>query len=111
MVQDTILQQSIIEELGLGTLSQGQQEELLAKMGDVLFKKILLETLEILGEEDQKKFGEMVDEKKSAEEVEDFLKSKIENYDEFVKKVASDFKGELTGMAAEEKEETAKAGT
>ena len=111
MPQDTILQKTIIEELGMQNIPQEQQEELLAKMGDVLFKRILLETLEVLDEEDQKKFGEMIDTKKSAEAVEEFLKSKIENYDEFVKKVAEDFKNELTGMAAgEKKEELVKAG-
>jgi ABC-type Fe3+-hydroxamate transport system substrate-binding protein len=102
MPQDTILQKTIIEELGMQNIPQDQQAELLTKMGDVLFKRILLETLEILSEEDQKIFGEMVDTKKSAEEVEEFLKSKIENYDEFVKKVADDFRKELTGMKDEE---------
>jgi len=110
MPQDTILQKTIIEELGMQNISQEKQEELLAKMGDVLFKRILLETLEVLDEVDQKKFGEMIDAKKGAEEVEEFLKSKIDNYDEFVKKVADDFRKELSGMAEEEKEETAKAG-
>lgn len=104
MPQDTILQKTIIEELGMQNISQEQQEELLAKMGDVLFKRILLETLEILSEEDQKIFGEMVDAKKSAEEVEEFLKSKIGNYDEFVKKVSDDFRKELTEMKEEELE-------
>ena len=107
MPQDTILQKTIIEELGMQNISQEQQEELLAKMGDVLFKRVLLETLETLSEEDQKIFGEMVDAKKSAEEVEEFLKSKIENYDEFVKKVSDDFRKELTGI---KEEELAKAG-
>jgi len=112
MTQDTILQKSLIEELGLGNLSQEQQDELLAKMGDVLFKRILLETLEVLSDEDQKTFGEMVDMKKSAEEVEEFLKSKIENYDDFVKKVTENFKNEMIGLKADEKgpEEMAKAG-
>src|SRR4030066_271040 len=97
MTQDTILQQSIVEELGLQNLPEDKKEEVFAKMGDVLFKRILLETLEILNEEDQKKFGEMIDTKKSAEEVEEFLKSRIENYNEFVKKVTDDFRKELVG--------------
>jgi hypothetical protein len=95
MTQDTILRSYIIEELGLQNLPEDKKEEIFAKMGDVLFKRILLETLEILSEEDQKKFGEMVDTKKSGEEVEEFLMSKIENYEEFVKKVTDDFKKEL----------------
>lgn len=95
MTQDTILQNSIIEDLGLQNIPEDKKEEVLAKMGDVLFKRILLETLEILSEEDQEKFGEMVDTKKSAEEVEEFLKSKIENYEEFIGKITDDFKKEL----------------
>jgi len=104
MTQDTILQNSIIEELGLQSLPEDKKEEVSAKMGDVLFKRILLETLEILSEEDQKKFGEMIDTKKSAEEVEEFLKSKIEDYEEFIKKVTDDFRKELAGMKEEELE-------
>ena len=95
MPQDTILQNSIIEELGLQNLPEDKKEEVFVKMGDVLFKRILLETLEILSDEDQEKFGEMIDTKKSAEEVEEFLKSKIENYEEFIEKVTDDFKKEL----------------
>lgn len=99
MVQDTILQKSIIEEFGLQNLPEDKKEEVLAKMGDVLFKRILLETLESLDEEDQKKFGEMVDAKANAEEVESFLESKIENYEEFVKKVTENFKNEMKTAA------------
>jgi len=93
ITKDTILQQTIIEELGLQDLPQEKQEELLVKIGEVVMKRIYLETMEGLEKPDQEKLVDMMD--KNPDGIEVFLKEKISNYDEFVKKVVDDFKGEL----------------
>jgi hypothetical protein len=93
MTQKTILQQTIIEELGLAELSQEKQEELLVKIGEVVLKKIYLETMERLEKEDQEKLVDIME--KNPEGVEVFLKEKFPDYEEFVKKIVDDFKTEL----------------
>jgi uncharacterized protein YutE (UPF0331/DUF86 family) len=114
MPQDTILQQSIIEELGLQNLPQEKQEEILVKMTEVLLKKIYLETFEKLGEADRVELGNMLD-KEDADpaKVEEYLRSKIEDYDGFVKKIVEEFKEEMkktTGdLGTIKEEEMAKA--
>lgn len=114
MAQDTILQQSIIEELGLKNLPQEKQEEILVKMTEVLLKKIYLETFEKLGEADRQELANMLDGEPEPEKVEEYLRGKIEDYDGFVKKVVEDFKEEMkktTGDFGKIKdEELAKAG-
>lgn len=90
---DTILQQTIIEELGLGELPREKQEELLAKVGEVVMKRIYLETMESLEKPDQEKLVGLMD--KDPEGVENFIKEKIPDYDEFVKKIVDDFRKEL----------------
>jgi hypothetical protein len=114
MTQDTILQKSIIEELGLQDLPKEKQEEILVKMTEVLLKKIYLETFEKLEQKDREELGSMLDQEAEPEKVEEYLRGKIENYDEFVKKVAEDFKEEMkktTGeLGAIKEEEMAKAG-
>ncbi len=92
MPQDTILQQSIIEELGLQNLPQEKQEEILVKMTEVLLKKIYLETFEKLGTADREELAKMLDtEEADPEKVEGYLRVKIEDYDGFVKKIVEDF--------------------
>lgn len=91
--QNTILQQTIIEELGLAELPQEKQEELLVKIGEVVMKRIYLETMEKLEKEDQEKLVDLMD--KNPDGIEAFLQEKIPNYEEFVKKVVDEFKGEL----------------
>lgn len=115
MQQDTILQKSIVEELGLQDLPQEKQEEILVKMTEVLLKKIYLETFEKLSEADCVELGNMLDgEEADPGKVEGYLRSKIENYDDFVKGVVDDFKADMKKTTGElgtiKEEEMAKAG-
>ena len=91
--KETILQQTIIEELGLQELPQEKKEELLVKIGEVVMKRIYLDTMERLEKEDQEKLIDIME--KNPEGVEAFLKEKISDYEEFVKKTVDDFKDEL----------------
>ncbi len=93
MTQNTIMQQTIIDELGLGDLPQEKQENLLVKIGELIMKRIYLETMESLEKPDQDKLLDLMDNK--PQEVEAFLKEKFPDYDNFVKKVVDDFKKEM----------------
>ena len=115
MPQDTILQQSIIEEMGLQNLPKEKQEEILVKMTEVLLKKIYLETFENLAEPDRQELAKMLDtEEAEPEKVEAYLRTKIEDYDGFVKKIVENFTQDMkktTGdLGAIKEEELAKAG-
>jgi hypothetical protein len=91
--QSTVLKQTIIEELGLGDLPQEKQDELMTQIGEVVMKRIYLETMETLEKEDQEKLVDLME--KDPEGVEVFLREKISDYDNFVKKVVDEFKAEL----------------
>lgn len=95
MADQTQVQKTIIDELGLSSLPQEKQEELLVKMTEVVLKRIFVETMEKLSEADQEAYSQMIDRNATPEEVEKFLIEKIPNYDELVKKVVEDFKGEM----------------
>lgn len=114
MIQDTILQNSIIEELELQDLPKEKQEEILVKMTGVLLKKIYLETFEKLEQKDREELGKMLEGETRPEQVESFLRGKIENYDGFVKKIIEDFredvKGTIGSLGAIKREEMQKAG-
>ena len=95
MDQQSQIQKTLLEELGLSNLPQDKQDELLIKMTEVLLKRIFLETMEKLGDEGMKEYDKMVEEGATAEQLEEFFKSKITNYDTMVQKVIEEFKGEM----------------
>lgn len=88
-------QKRLIEELGLSELPIERQVELLTKMTEALLKRIFVETLEELSDADKEIYSQMIDEKASPEEMENFLREKIPDYENFTKKVVDDFMAEM----------------
>jgi hypothetical protein len=85
----------LVKELGLDRLSQEKQEELMAKMGEVLVKRIYLETMEKLGEADAEVFEKLSENASGPEEVGAFLNEKILGYNDMVIGIVNDFKTEM----------------
>lgn len=100
--------EQLVKELGIDTLPEDKQNELLIKMTEVLLKRIFLETMEKLGEKGREEYMEMTAEGKqiSPEQIDAFLKDKIKNYDEVVKNVIGEFKEEMM-TASDEKQQPA----
>jgi hypothetical protein len=95
MDQDQI-QKTLMDELGLSDLPQDKQEQLVIKMTEVLLKRIFLETMEKLNDEGKDEYQKLMEgENATPEQMEEFLKSKIANYDELVQKVVDEFKEEM----------------
>ncbi len=87
----------IIEELGLEKLSKKRQDEILAKIGELILKKIFVEVVEKLDENDKREFEKILAEEKSADEIMEFLSTKIENYDKMVEEIVIKLKEDLKG--------------
>jgi hypothetical protein len=95
MLQQGQLQKDLIEELGLADFSHDKQEQLLIKVTEAVLKRIFLETMYRLSVAEQASYEKMIDENASSEEVEKFLREKIADYDNIVKKTIGDFKEEM----------------
>jgi len=90
---DTI-QQNIIKELGLEELSKEDQDEIVTSMSESVLKRIAVNVLEKLSDADRGEF-EKLQETASPEQIDDFLKSKIENYEQIVNDTVIEFKNEM----------------
>lgn len=90
--------QAVIEELGLSGLPRDKQDELLIKMTEAVLKRIFADSLSRLSEEDQDEYLKMIDAQADQEKIEEFLKSKISNYDELVRKAIVEFKEEMKNV-------------
>lgn len=85
----------LIKDLGIDTLDQDKQNELIIKMTEVLLKRIFLETMDSLGEEGREEYENMSQGSVEPEQMEAFFKERISNYDEMVAKIISEFKDEM----------------
>jgi len=85
----------LIDELGLDNLPQNKKNQLVLKMTEAILKRIFLETLEKLSDQDIEEYEKMIGEGKTPQEVDGFLRGKIQNYNQILEKVISDFKSEL----------------
>ncbi|KKP98168.1 MAG: hypothetical protein US25_C0085G0002 [Candidatus Moranbacteria bacterium GW2011_GWE1_36_7] len=87
--------QQLIKDLGIDTLSEDKQNELIIKMTEVLLKRIFLETMDKLGEEGREEYEKMSEGEVLPEQIEAFFKEKINNYDEMVQEIIEEFRGEM----------------
>lgn len=85
----------LIKDLGIDTLSEDKQSELIIKMTEVLLKRIFLETMEKLGEQGRKEYEKITQDEVTPEQVDAFFKNNIKDYDEMVQGVVEEFKLEM----------------
>lgn len=85
----------LLKEMGADGMGREEKDSLVAKMTELLLKRIFIDTMEKLSVQDQKDFEEMIDKGSSQEEVAGFLRGKIADYDAMVQKIVVDFKEEM----------------
>lgn len=92
--QDKI-KNEIMKDLGFDKLSEDKQDDILAKIGEIILKKIFIETIDQLDVDSSKDFREMLKNGESAEKIEEFLGAKIENYDMIIEKIVDEVKNDI----------------
>ena len=90
----TNFKENIIKELGLEDLPEEKQAELLTTMTESILKRVTIAILERLSEEDKIKFDQ-VREANDPDKIIEFLREKIDNYDQMVEGVVKEFKEEM----------------
>lgn len=95
MTTNTQIQADLMKDLGLDNLPDDKKEILALKMTEVVLKRIFVETMEKLSDQDKQIYSEMVEANATAEDVENFVSGKISNYNNMVLKIVEKFKEEM----------------
>ncbi len=74
------LNKNIFEVFGIGEMSEGEQEEAIIGIGEVIFKSVLLRVLPILKEEELKEYEKLLEKNPEPDEVLEFFFEKIPNF-------------------------------
>lgn len=89
------LTNNLMQELGLDTLPEEKKISLLSAMTESVLKRITVEVLSRLSDEDQAQLLAFQQNPPAPEVVETFLKTKIPDYDKIQATVVQDFKEEM----------------
>ena len=91
----------IIEELGLDTLPEGEREEMLERIGSVIYEGILIKSLDAMSDADATVYENMVDENRSPAELFKFLAEKVPNFEQIIKDEVNLYKKDEKEMREE----------
>jgi len=98
MTNAQTLQSILMDELNLKGLSDVAQKEVLLKMTELIMKKIILATFESLKDNDVEELIALQEKGADHEQIHDFLKQKIDNYEELLQKIIIILKEDMRGM-------------
>ncbi len=95
----------LIKRRNFPDLTPEVREELKKDVMERLDSYILDRIIDLLSEEDSEQFVEMMKEKKSIEELQQFVKGHIDNYESFMKETFADFASSYLSNESIESEE------
>jgi hypothetical protein len=87
--------ENLAEELGFGAVSEEKKLELIAQMGEVLIKRIMLETFDRLGEAGVDEYEKIMESGGDEIRMKALLDERIPGYDMVVEKIVANFKDEM----------------
>ena len=105
----TTAQQNILQTLALDGLPDETQMELLSQMTESVLKRMAIEVLQTLSEEDQKTLLEMQAENPDLEKIEEFIQSRTADFQKLKERVVKEFTEEMRETVAMLREGVAKA--
>ncbi|MGK2849191.1 MAG: DUF5663 domain-containing protein [Minisyncoccota bacterium] len=90
------IKRELIQDLHLDVFTPEHQEELLSIMGEVLLKRIFLETMEKIGGTGVAEYEKLLDALAGQDQIDNFFEQKIPGYPVFVRSIVDAFKEEMS---------------
>jgi hypothetical protein len=98
---DTDTKESIIRDLGIDGLKEEEQQEVLQRIGSIIYQAVFERILGELSEEDQDKLDRMLSKDPAANEVLTFLRERIDNVDDIIAEEVQRFRETSTQVMGE----------
>jgi hypothetical protein len=86
------IRNNIISLFGIETLPEEKQEEVIGKIGKMIFQAVLMRVLPMLEEEDLKDYDALVSQKPGPDEVMGFFLDKVPNFLDIVAEESENFR-------------------
>jgi hypothetical protein len=97
------LKKRIFDDLELTDLSEKEKDDILQRMGRIIFEMALIRVLDEMDDETAKEFEEFLSKNQNPDDILKFLKEKVPNLEEILEDEARKFKAETFDVLKEVK--------
>ena len=92
------IKENIIKNFELDKLSENEKEEMILKIGSVIYQNVLMRVLETMPDEDQDEFEKILDNDAKPEEIFTFLNNKVPNFEQIINEEAIKLKNKTSDI-------------
>lgn len=92
------IQDNIVSILEIDKLPQDEQQEMILRVGALIYQNILMRSLEAMTEEDQNEFDKLLDKEPEPYEVFTFLKDKVKDFEKIMQEEIIKFKNKSSSI-------------
>ena len=85
------LKKVLVEALGISSLPNDKQEEMIQQIGVLVYQGALIRSMEYMSDEEVIEFENLTNSNTDPEGVFSFIKSKVENFEQIIKEEAENF--------------------
>lgn len=86
------IQKNIVNALQLENLPPEEQQEIIIRIGTVIYQNVLMRVMEVMTEKDQDEFEKLLDKNANPEDIFAFLKDKIKDFEKIIDEEAIKFR-------------------
>jgi len=92
------IQKNIASALELENLPPEERQEIILRVGVLIYQNVLMRVMEIMTEKDQDEFEKLLDKNANPEDVFAFLKGKIKDFEKIIDEEAIKFKNKTANI-------------
>ncbi|MFZ2072378.1 MAG: DUF5663 domain-containing protein [Minisyncoccia bacterium] len=95
------IKENIIEILNLDKLLPEEREEIIIRIGSVIYQNVLMRIMETMPEKDQDEFEKILDNNGSPQEIFEFLKSKVKDFEKIIVEESEKFRNKTSNIMSQ----------
>ena len=95
------IKNNIIEVLNIENLPEKDQEEIITQIGSVIYQNVLMRVMETMPNSKQDEFEKLLDANAEGEEIFDFLKNSVKDFEKIVVEEALKFKDKASNIMSQ----------
>ena len=92
------IQQNVIDALEINNLPSEEREEIIVRVGAIIYQNVLVKVMEGMTEKDKADFEKLLDQNAGPEKIFIFLKSKVPNLEQIIIEEATKFKSKTSSI-------------
>ena len=95
------IQKNITHALDIEGLPVEEQQEIILRVGGIIYQNVLMRVMETMPDTDQDEFEKLLDKNAQPEEIFSFLKNKVQNFEKIIEEESTQFKDKASNIMSQ----------